>query len=266
MPTHCPVRSHHGCTHFRLREGNTGTVEAIDVLRGEDVVRLRLTSGVVCIVKVDDLDDVSAEERDAIRHFTSSVVHKADNDGGGVDEVSSTSEEDSDGGDPDFEGEDPDSEGEKPTSRKRAAAAGDGPRKRGDGQREREGPRAIILDDAGFPLWPGGLRKQLRDCNAAEAKAYHEAIAKRDAAADAAGADELKAAVSAFDTSPLAEKDNYVAIVGDVKDWAKRGGVKATAAKWIRCLVSKGTDRLAPGRVRWKYKRTWPGAAKVESE
>ena len=156
---------------------------------------------------------------------------------------------------------DPDYEGEKPQSRKRAAAAGDGPRKRGDGQREREGPRAIILDDAGFPLWPGGLRKQLRDCNAAEAKAYHEAIAKRDAAADAAGADELKAAVSAFDTSPLAEKDNYVAIVDEVKSWAKRGGTKATAAKWIRCLVSKGKDKLTPSRVRLNYTRTPPGAA-----
>ena len=45
--------------------------------------------------------------------------------------------------------------------------------------------RAIILDDDGFPLWPGGSRKQLSDCKGDEVKAYHEAIAKRDAAADA---------------------------------------------------------------------------------
>ena len=146
---------------------------------------------------------------------------------------------------------DPDYEGERPQSRKRAAAAGgDGPRK-----------RAIILDDAGFPLWPKGTRKKLHKCNAAEQEAYHEAVAKRDAAKDAAGADELKAAVSAFDTSPLAEKDNYVAIVDEVKSWAKRGGTKATAAKWIRCLVSKGKDKLTPSRVRLNYTRTPPGAA-----
>ena len=62
------------------------------------------------------------------------------------------------------------------------------------------------------------------------------------------------------------EKDNYLAIVAEVENWAKRGGTVLTAAKWIRCLVSKGKDRLAPGRVRLNIKRTWPGAAKVESE
>ena len=87
----------------------------------------------------------------------------------------------------------------------------------------REGPRAIILDDAGFPLWPGGTRKRLRDCNADEVQAYHEAQAKKEAAADLAGADELEAAVSAFKRAlaekawSLGKKARYVVIVGEVK-------------------------------------------------
>ena len=114
---------------------------------------------------------------------------------------------------------------------------------------------------------PGGGRKQLRDCNADEVKAYHEAIAKRDAAADAAGADELEAAVAAFERTlakearSLFKKAKYVAIVGEVKGWAERGGTKATAASWIRRLVSEGKDRLTPAVVRQNYTRTPPGAA-----
>ena len=114
---------------------------------------------------------------------------------------------------------------------------------------------------------PGGGRKQLRDCNADEVKAYHEAIAKRDAAADAAGADELEAAVAAFERTlakeawSLFKKAKYVAIVGEVKAWAKDGGTKATAARWIRCLTSEGKDRLAPSEVRKKYQKNPPRAA-----
>ncbi len=52
-----------------------------------------------------------------------------------------------------------------------------------------------------------------------------------------------------------------MAIVGEVKAWAKDGGAKATAASWIRRLMSEGEDRLAPGRVRYKYERSPPGAA-----
>ena len=223
--------SYLGSTLFRLREGNTGTVEAIGVLRDEDVVRLRLSSGVVCIVKVDDLDDVSAEERDAIRHFTSSVVHKADNDGGGVDEVSSTSDEDSDGGDPDFDGED-----EEPPSPNRTAANGDGSRK---------------------------PKKFIRPCRMKDdERAEHErAMAEKKAKKKAEGADELEAAVKAFKASSLAKKANYVAIVGEVENWAERGGTVLTAASWIRRLMSEGEDRLLPSYVRKAYKKTWPYAA-----
>ena len=95
-------------------------------------------------------------------------------------------------------------------------------------------------------------------------RAEHErTMAEKKAENKAEGADELKAAVKAFKASPLAEKDNYLAIVAEVENWAKRGGTVLTAAKWIRCLVSKG---LTPSRVRLKYKKTWPFAAKVESE
>ena len=52
-----------------------------------------------------------------------------------------------------------------------------------------------------------------------------------------------------------------MAIVGEVKDWADRGGTVLTAAKWIRCLMSKGEDRLTPSKVRKKYKKNWPFAA-----
>jgi len=237
--------SHHGCTHFRLREGNTGTVEAIDVLRGEDVVRLRLTSGVVCIVKVDDLDDLSVEERDAIRHFTSSVVHKADNDGGGVDEESSTSEEDSDdddkGEDPDFDGED-----EEPPSLNRTVANGGG-----SGKRTR-------CPKGG--LYPCEMPPAMR-------AAHERAMAEKKAKKEAEGAGELEAAAADFERTlakkawSLTKKAKYVAIVGEVKSWADRGGTKATAAKWIRRLMSEGTDRLTPSVVRANYQGVPPGAA-----
>ena len=59
----------------------------------------------------------------------------------------------------------------------------------------------------------------------------------------------------------LAKKAKYVAIVGEVKGWAERGGTKATAASWIRRLVSEGKDRLTPAVVRQNYTRTPPGAA-----
>ena len=234
--------SYLGSTHFRLREGSTGTVEAIGVLRDEDVVRLRLSSGVVCIVKVDDLDDVSAEERDAIRHFTSSVVHKADNDGGGVDEVSSTSEEDSDDDDKD---EDPDHvEG----SRKRPAANGAGSGKR---RTPEDGPR----------------KKRPNEMPPVE-RAEHELVkAEKKAKEDAAGADELEAAEADFKRTlakkawSLTKKAKYVAIVGEVKGWAERGGTVLTAAKLIRRLVSKGEDRLLPGQVRQQIQKTGPGLA-----
>ena len=234
--------SYLGSTHFRLREGSTGTVEAIGVLRDEDVVRLRLSSGAVCIVKVDDLDDVSAEERDAIRHFTSSVVHKADNDGGGVDEESSSSEEDSDGGDPDFEGEDPDSEGEKPTSRKRAAVAG------GDGLKK---PRPVGLQK---PRYANEFRA-LAPENPLRV-AFEEAEAKKDAE----GAVALKAAVSAikkwdlYDTAPRSSKITYKQTVSEVEAWVEAGNSKAKAAEWIRRLMSKSEDRLMPSEVRKKTK------------
>ena len=52
-----------------------------------------------------------------------------------------------------------------------------------------------------------------------------------------------------------------MAIVGEVKGWAERGGTKATAASWIRRLVSEGKDRLTPAVVRQNYTRTPPGAA-----
>ena len=52
-----------------------------------------------------------------------------------------------------------------------------------------------------------------------------------------------------------------MAIVGEVKGWADRGGAKATAASWIRRLVSEGEDRLTPSVVRANYQRVSPGAA-----
>ncbi len=117
----------------------------------------------------------------------------------------------------------------------------------------------MILDGEGFPLWPGGSRKPLRGMNHDEAKAYHEAQAKKKAAKDAAGADELKAAAADFKRTLAekawtpAKKAKYVAIVGEVEGWVKRGGTKATAAKWIRCLMSEGKDRLLPKTVRARY-------------
>ena len=184
------------------------------------------------------------------------------------DEEEASDEEEDQDRDDDDEVKDPTYEDEKPTSRKRAAAAG-GQRKRGDGQQERKAPRAIILDDDGFPLWPGGCRKQLSDCKGDEVKAYHEAIAKRDAAADAAGADEFAAAEKASEVSPLAKKDNYVAIVDELKKWVARGGAAATAAGWIgRLMIATKRKRdggggkgYTPSQVRKLYRGIGPGAA-----
>jgi hypothetical protein len=102
---------------------------------------------------------------------------------------------------------------------------------------------------------------------------YHEAQAKKEAAKDAAGADELEAAVAAFKRTlakkawSLAKKARYVAIVGEVERWADRGGAKATAASLIRRLMSEGKDRMTPSQVRLQYKKVKhtggvrPGAA-----
>lgn len=150
--------------------------------------------------------------------------------------------------DDDDKGKDPDFEGEKPSSRTRAAANGAGPKK----------PR------------PSGLQKPRKRCEflkLAEENPLRVAFEKAEAKKDAAGALELEAAVSAiekwdlYDTAPRSSKTTYKQIVSEVQDWAKRGGTKATAASWIRRLMSKGTDRLLPSDVRPKYKRTPPGAA-----
>ena len=119
----------------------------------------------------------------------------------------------------------------------------------GGGPRKRKAPEERLR-----PLYPCEM---LPD----ELKDYKKAKAEKEAAEDLAGADELNAAVLKFEASPLAKKANYVAIVGEVKGWAKDGGTKATAAKWIRCLLSKGDDRLTPAVVRFRYKRTQPGPA-----
>ena len=95
-----------------------------------------------------------------------------------------------------------------------------------------------------------------------ELKAREQAMADKKAA----GADEFKAAVADFEASSWVEKDNYVAIVDELKSWVARGGTAATAAGWIRRLMiatkrRKGGDGLNPTDVRFKYTRTSPGAA-----
>ena len=94
-----------------------------------------------------------------------------------------------------------------------------------------------------------------------ERAAHERTMAEKKAENKAEGADELKAAVKAFKASPLAEKDNYLAIVAEVENWAKRGGTVLTAAKWIRRLMSEGDDQLTPSRVRLNYKKVYPYAA-----
>ena len=161
----------------------------------------------------------------------------------GEDEESSTSEEDSDD-----KGEDPDV-GKNGAPQKRKAAGGVAPRMRGVARQTRKVPE-------------GGSRGPYPcEMEPDERAEYKQAKADKKAKKKAEGADELDAAVKAFEASPLAEKANYVAIVGEVKNWAKRGGTVLTAAKWIRCLVSEGDDRLTPSRVRLNYTRTPPGAA-----
>jgi hypothetical protein len=97
---------------------------------------------------------------------------------------------------------------------------------------------------------------------------YYKAKAEKKAKKKAEGADELEAAVSALKRTLAekawtpAKKAKYMAIVGEVKNWAKHGGTVLTAAKWIRRLVSEGKDRLTPSDVRDKYKKNpLPGAA-----
>ena len=98
-----------------------------------------------------------------------------------------------------------------------------------------------------------------RPCEMPPAKraAHERAKAKKKAE----GADELEAAAAALKAHDLYKKKNYQAILAEVEGWAKRGGTVLTAAKWIRCLMSKGDDRLTPSVVRSNYQRTWPGAA-----
>ena len=229
------------CTHFLIPAGSTGTVRAVGVLANADVVVLRFpTSGQFCMVEADTLE-LSVEERDAIRKFTSSVVHKADNDGGGVDEESSSSEEDSDGGDPDFEGEDPDSEGEKPTSRKRAAVAG------GDGLKK---PR---------PVGRQKPRKRYEFLKLDEENPLRVAFEEAEAKKKTEDAAEFQAAVEALKVHDLYKKAAYQKILAEVEDWVERGGAEATGAGWIRRLMSKGEDRLTPSVVRYRYKAIAPG-------
>jgi hypothetical protein len=99
-------------------------------------------------------------------------------------------------------------------------------------------------------------------------RAEHERVkAETKAKEDATGAVELEAAASAFKRTLAekawtpAKKAKYVAVVGKVKDWADRGGTKATAALWIRRLMSEGKDRLTPSVVRGTYKKIPPFAA-----
>ena len=227
------------CTHFLIPAGSTGTVRAVGVLANADVVVLRFpTSGQFCMVEADTLE-LSVEERDAIRKFTSSVVHKADNDGGGVDEESSTSEEDSDdddkGEDPDFDGED-----EEPPSLNRTVANGGG-----SGKRTR-------CPKGG--LYPCEMPPAMR-------AAHERAMAEKKAKKKAEGAGELEAAVAALKAHDLYKKKNYQAILAEVENWAERGGTVLTAAKWIRRLMSEGDDQLTPSRVRLNYKKVYPYAA-----
>ena len=163
---------------------------------------------------------------------------------GDEDEESSTDEEEEEVV-KDDKGEDPDHVEGGP--RKRAAANGAGPQK----------PRAANGDGRPRPC-------RMNDDERAE---HEQAKADKKAKEDAAGADELEAAAADFKRtlakkawSP-AKKAKYVAIVGEVKGWAERGGTVLTAASWIRRLVSEGKDRLTPSMVRANYQRASPGAA-----
>ena len=155
---------------------------------------------------------------------------------GDEDEESSTDEEEEEVV-KDDKGEDPDHVEGGP--RKRAAANGAGPQKpraaNGDGR-----PRPCRMNDV-------------------ERAAHKQAVAEKKAMRRAEGADELKAAVAALKAHDLYKKTNYQTILAEVEDWAERGGTVLTAAKWIRCLVSEGKDRLTPSQVRTKYKAAWPG-------
>lgn len=150
--------------------------------------------------------------------------------------------------DDDNKAKDPDFEGEKRPSRKRPATNGAGSGKRGTSE---DGPR----DQRPSEMPPAKRRE------------HERAKAEKKAEEDAAGAVELEAAEADFKRTlakkawSLAKKAKYVAIVGEVKGWAERGGTKATAASWIRRLVSEGKDRLTPAVVRQNYTRTPPGAA-----
>ena len=150
--------------------------------------------------------------------------------------------------DDDNKAKDPDFEGEKRPSRKRPATNGAGSGKRGTSE---DGPR----DQRPSEMPPAKRRE------------HERAKAEKKAEEDAAGAVELEAAEADFKRTlaekawSLAKKAKYVAVVGEVKAWAKDGGAKATAAKWIRCLTSEGKDRLTPSRVRTNYTRTSPGPA-----
>jgi len=124
------------------------------------------------------------------------------------------------------------------------------------------------------PRDPDSRKKYPNEMDPDELKAHEKAMADKKAA----GVDEFKAAVKAFEASSWVEKDGHLKIVGEVKSWVDRGGSATTAAGWIRRLISK-KDRLRPWQLRCSYSRTPPGPpggvvwdiaprkkAKVESE
>ena len=154
------------------------------------------------------------------------------------EEVSDTDEEE-EAKDDDDKGKDPDFEGEKPSSRRAAA------KDAGSGMRGARG------------RYPNG--RYPNEMPPDERAEHEQAKAEKKAKEDAAGADELEAAAAALKAHDLYKKESYQAILREVKDWADRGGTKATAASWVRRLVSEGKERLAPWRVRLNYKRTHPG-------
>jgi hypothetical protein len=132
--------------------------------------------------------------------------------------------------------------GEKPAPKKRKTADGGGSQKR---------------------MVPEGGSRGQRPSEMPPAKraAHKQAMADKKTKKKAEGADELEAAAAALKAHDLYKKKNYQAILAEVENWAKRGGTVLTAAKWIRCLMSEGDDRLTPSRVRLNYKKVYPYAA-----
>ena len=139
---------------------------------------------------------------------------------------------------------------EKPAPPKRKTAGGGGSQKR---------------------LAAGAPACKKRPCrmNDDERAEHEQAKADKKAKEDAAGADELEAAVADFEASSWVEEDNYVAVVDELQSWVARGGTAATAAGWIGRLMiatkqapkGKGGEGYTPHTVRKRYKAIWPGAA-----